>query len=123
MDDQRLYLVLNATFSYIVVKYNIWCLTLLSAISWWRKLPTKRKVTGKLISKMRCLDGHYLILCISYLVNILYKEEFENTKGVIKIEGQQHTHTTKDSTLKYRVRAPQGQHIKVQSMSPTGTSH
>jgi hypothetical protein len=32
-----------------------------------------------------------------------YEEEFENTKGVIRIEGQQHTHTTKDSTLKYRV--------------------
>jgi hypothetical protein len=29
------------------------------------------------------------------------EEEFENTKGVIKIKGQQHTHTTKDSTLKY----------------------
>jgi hypothetical protein len=31
------------------------------------------------------------------------EEEFENTKVVIKIKGQQHTHTTKDSTLKYRV--------------------
>jgi hypothetical protein len=29
------------------------------------------------------------------------EEEFENTKGVIKIKGQQHT--TKDSTLQYRV--------------------
>ena len=34
MDDQRLYLVLNATFSYIVIKYFIWCWTLLSTISW-----------------------------------------------------------------------------------------
>jgi hypothetical protein len=31
------------------------------------------------------------------------EEEFENTKGVIKIKGQEHTHTTKDSTFKYRV--------------------
>ena len=140
MDDQRLYLNFNATFSYIVIKYFIWCWTPLSVISWSNIIfgvesyfqlyrgggnyRPNAKVTDKLISKMRCLDGHYLILCISYFENLsclLYKE-FENTKGVIKIEGQQHTHTTKDSTLKYRVWAPQGQHIKVQSMSPTGTT-
>ena len=83
-------------------------------------------MTDKLISKMRCLDEHYLILCISYVENrscLLYKEEFENTKGVIKIEGQQHTHTPKDNALKYTVCAPQGRHIKVQSMSPTGTEY
>ena len=33
----------------------------------------------------------------------IIQREFENTKGVIKIEGQQHTHKTKDFTLKYRV--------------------
>jgi hypothetical protein len=37
MDDQIFYLVLNATFSYIVIKYFIWILTPLSVISWWRK--------------------------------------------------------------------------------------
>jgi hypothetical protein len=34
LNDQRLYLVLNATFSDIVIKYFIWCWTLLSVISW-----------------------------------------------------------------------------------------
>ena len=33
LDDQIFYLVFNATFSYIVVKYFIWCLTPLSVIS------------------------------------------------------------------------------------------
>ena len=135
---QIFYLVLNATFSYIVVKYFIWCWTPLSVISWSNIVfgvecyfqlyrgGGNYRPNAKSLTKMRCLDGHYLILCISYLENwscLLYKEEFENTKGVIKIEGQQHTHTTKDSTLQYRVWAPQGHHIKVQSMIPTGTAH
>jgi hypothetical protein len=52
------------------------------------------------ISKMRCLDGHYLIL---------YREEFENTKRTDN--GQ------KDNNIHIK----QNIHIKVQSMSPTGT--
>ena len=116
--DQIFHLVFNATFSYIVVNYFTWCWTLLSIISivsidltqshWQTYFKDE-------VSKRTLFD---LILKTDHT-----EEEFENTKGVIKIKGQQHTYTTKDSTLKYRVWAPQGQHIKVQRMSPTGTAH
>jgi hypothetical protein len=86
--------VFNATFSYIVIKYFIWILTPLSVISWWRK-------PDKLISKMRCLDWHYLIL---------YIEEFENTKEQITAK------RTTTYTVSKRL------HIKVQSMSPKRTN-
>ena len=41
--------------------------------------------------KMRCLDRYYLIL---------YIKEFEDTKNSLKIPKGQHTHKTKDFTLK-----------------------
>jgi hypothetical protein len=46
------------------------------------------------------------------------EEEFDNTKGVIKIKGQQHTHTTKDSTLKYRVCQIQSLIIHIKDPTP-----
>jgi hypothetical protein len=151
MDDQRLYLVLNATFSDIVIKDCIWCWTLLSVISW-----SNISFGVERYFQLYRDQLFYLVLNVTFnnivveettdltqshwqtyfkdevsrrtLFDLILKtdhteEEFENTKGVIKIKGQQHTHTTKDFTLKYRIWAPQGQHIKVQSMSPTGTAH
>jgi hypothetical protein len=101
---QIFYLVFNANFTYIVVEET----TDLTQSNWQTYFKDE-------VSRRTLFD---LILKTDHT-----EEEFENTKGVIKIKGQQHTHTTKDSTLNYRVWAPQGQHIKLQSMSPTGTAH
>jgi hypothetical protein len=147
MDDQRLHLDFNATFSYIVIQYFIWCWTPLSVISWsiilfgverhfqlyrgqrfyldfnatfnsivveettdltqshWQTY-FKDEVSRRTLFDLRHILSWKLIMPI-------IQRRVSKYQRVIKIEGQQHTHTTKDSTLKYRVWAPHGQHIKV----------
>ena len=129
--------MLNATFSYIVVKDFIWCWTPLSVISWsnisfgverhfqlyrGQRFYLDFNATFSYIVVEETTDltqSHWqtyfkdevsrrTLFDLMHILKTDHTElEFENTKGVIKIKGQQHTHTTKDSTLKYRVWAPQ----------------
>jgi hypothetical protein len=169
MDDQRFYLVLNATFSYIVVKYFIWCWTPLSIISWSNILFGVERhfqlYRGQIFYLVLNATFSYVVVETTDLTQSHWQNYFKDEvsrrtlfdlmhilswKPIMPIiqrrvwkyqRGNQNQRTTaytynkgkhikvqsmsptgtKDFTLKYRVWAPQGQHIKVQSMSPTGT--
>ena len=106
--DQIFYLVLNATFSYIVVKDFTWILTLLSVISWWRKLTQNHWQTyfKDEVSRRTLFDLMHILSWKPIIQRRVWKYQ----------RGNQNRRTT---TYTYN----KGQHIKVQNMSPTGTAH
>jgi hypothetical protein len=143
--DQIFYLVLNATFRYIVVKYFIWCWTLLSVISWSNiSLGVERHF--QLYRGQRFYFGFnatfsYFVVeettdltqshwqtyfkdevsrgTLFDLMHILSRKPIMPTiqRRVWKYQrGNQNRRTT---TYTYN----KGQHIKVHSMSPIGTAH
>jgi hypothetical protein len=120
---QIFYLVLNATFSYIVVEET----TDLTQSHW--QTYFKDEVSRRtLFDLMHILSWKPIMPIIQRRV-WKYQRGNQNQRTTaytynkgkhIKVQSMSPT-GTKDFTLKYRVWAPQGQHIKVQSMSPTGT--
>ena len=131
---QRLHLVLNATFSDIVVKDFIWCWTPLSAISWSNILFGVER-------HFQLYRGQIFYLVVeettdltqshwqTYFKDEVYRRTLFDLMHILSWKltmpiiqrtvwkyqwGNQNRRTTtytynKDSTLKYRVWAPQGQ--------------
>jgi hypothetical protein len=142
MDDQRFYLVLNATFSYIVVKYFIWCWTPLSIISWSNILFGVERhfqlYRGQIFYLVLNATFSYVVVETTDLTQSHWQNYFKDEvsrrtlfdlmhilswKPIMPIiqrrvwkyqRGNQNQRTTSYTYNK-------GKHIKVQSMSPTGT--
>jgi hypothetical protein len=145
MDDQRLHLDFNATFSYIVIQYFIWCWTPLSVISWSIILFGVER-------HFQLYRGQRFYLDFNATFNYIVVEETTDLtqshwQTYFKDEVSRRTLFDLRHILSWKLIMPiiqrrvskyqrgnqnrrtttyiynKGQHIKVQSMSPTWTAH
>ena len=130
MEDQRLHLNFNATSSYIVIKYFIWCWTLLSVVSWSNiYLVLNATFSYIVVEETTYLtQSHWQTyfkdeVSRRTLFDLMYILSWKPIMPIIQRRvwkyqrrGNQNRRTT---TYTYN----KGQHIKIQSMSPTGTAH